>query len=100
MLCSAKSVTVSGHITIPEQVAKDEALNLLPPFKVVLDGGVRSTLSTSNGYFSFQGVEAGRYTLDVFSEKFMFSQVRQQTPHTRKTMINTECKLFLLWIKL
>ncbi|OQR97064.1 hypothetical protein ACHHYP_20634 [Achlya hypogyna] len=67
------AVTLEGRVFLP---ATAEAVETLSPFQVVLDGGVRTTLSKADGHFAFYDVAPGRYTIDVFSPVYMFSQFK------------------------
>ncbi len=59
---------------MPVDVASDGS-TLIRPIEVVLEGGLRSSLCTSDGRFVFHDVNPGRYTLDVHSALYLFSQV-------------------------
>ncbi|ETV79914.1 hypothetical protein, variant 1 [Aphanomyces astaci] len=69
--------TIEGRISYPANVPPPVSIDGgLPSLQVVLDGGVRSTLSTHDGRFSFYDVPAGRYTVDIHSPVYIFSQFK------------------------
>nr|AIG55405.1 secreted protein [Thraustotheca clavata] len=73
LLTFVGAVNIEGRIYLPA-ATDDEAP--MSPFQVVLDGGVRSTLSTADGHFVFHDVVPGRYTVDVYTPLYMFSQFK------------------------
>ncbi|EQC28522.1 hypothetical protein SDRG_13849 [Saprolegnia diclina VS20] len=75
LMAVASAVDLEGRIYLPA-MASEDAVDAISPFKVVLDGGLRSTLSTADGRFAFLDVGPGRYTIDIFSPVYMFSQFK------------------------
>ncbi|RLO05746.1 hypothetical protein DYB28_013555 [Aphanomyces astaci] len=69
--------TIEGRISYPANVPPPVSIDGgLPSLQVVLDGGARSTLSTHDGRFYFYDVPAGRYTVDIHSPVYIFSQFK------------------------
>lgn len=48
----------------------------LPSLHVMLNGGAYTTLSRSDGRFTFLNIPPGRYVLDIISTTYMFSQYK------------------------
>ncbi|RHY05566.1 hypothetical protein DYB25_011413 [Aphanomyces astaci] len=72
-----EGATIEGRISYPANVPPPVSIDGgLPSLQVVLDGGARSTLSTHDGRFYFYDVPAGRYTVDIHSPVYIFSQFK------------------------
>ncbi|KAF0699300.1 Aste57867_10142 [Aphanomyces stellatus] len=77
LVATAIGANIEGTISFPAGVAAPESTDgAIPSFQVVLDGGARSTLSKQDGHFIFHDVPAGRYTVDIHSPVYMFSQFK------------------------
>ncbi|RHY21496.1 hypothetical protein DYB32_009801 [Aphanomyces invadans] len=75
---SCSGATIEGRISYPDNVPPPSVDGGLPSLHVVLDGGVRSTLSSQDGRFAFYDVPTGRYTVDIHSPVYIFSQPREK----------------------
>ncbi|CAE8615059.1 unnamed protein product [Polarella glacialis] len=78
-----QSGQIRGRISIPSKFQQG-----LPPLgglheaKVILDGGLLSTLPTADGYFYFSGVSAGPHLLQVVHPRLNFDAVRLEAEDT------------------
>ncbi|ETV90108.1 hypothetical protein H310_15064 [Aphanomyces invadans] len=76
LVSTITGATIEGRISYPDSVPPPSVDGGLPSLQVVLDGGVRSTLSSQDGRFAFYDVPTGRYTVDIHSPVYIFSQFK------------------------
>src|SRR5205807_8136536 len=69
-IVSSPGLTLSGHVSTPEGAGLRNAMVTITD----ADGGTRSTVTSSFGSFSFDGLESGKtYILSVQSKRYRFA---------------------------